>query len=171
MHSPARSSLFAWDVLLGLILAIAGPVVVWYASSAVPLAFLILAAGVWLAIIGICWRRPFLRLAGPLFLYEIIRETRRSRYFLLRLYCYLILFVLTMAGLIWSINGTSLDLSVSEAANVAQLIAVLLLCAHLFLVSLLAPVYVGGAVSEDKERRTLEYLMATELGSNEIVLG
>jgi ABC-type transport system involved in multi-copper enzyme maturation permease subunit len=157
--------------LLGLLLAIAGPVAAWYASNTIPLAFLILAAGVWLAVLGICWRRPFLRFAGPLFLYEIIRETRRSRYFLLRIYCYVMLFVLTMAALMWSISGTRANMTVAEAAGGAQLIAGMLLCAHLILVTLMVPVYVGGAVSEDKERRTLEYLMATELGSNEIVLG
>jgi ABC-type transport system involved in multi-copper enzyme maturation permease subunit len=171
MDSPVKSNRFPWDIVLGLLLALAGPLAAWYLSRTVPLAFLILAAGVWLALVGICWRRPLLRLAGPLFLYEIIRETRRSRYFLLRIYCYLILFVLTMAALVWSINGTSLELSVAEAADVAQTIAVMLLCAHLFLVTFVVPVYVGGAVSEDKERRTLEYLMATELGSNEILLG
>ena len=73
-----------------------------------------------------------------------------------------------MAGLIWSINGTSLELSVSEAARVAQLIAVMLLCAHLFLVSV-APVYVADAVSRIRMQNA-RVSMATELGSNEIVL-
>ncbi len=70
---------------VGLLLAFSGPLFGWFVLRSVPLEFLILVAGVWFAVVGIFWRRPLLTLVGPLFLYEIIRETRRSRYFLLRL--------------------------------------------------------------------------------------
>ncbi len=171
MHGLTKRISSSWDVWLGLLLAIAGPFFGWFVLRTVPLEFLILIAGVWLAVVGICWRRPLLLLVGPLFLYEIIRETRRSRYFLLRLYCYLILIILFLAVAIWSATGTSLLLTTEEAARMAQSIAVLLLGAHLLLVTLIAPVYVGGAIADEKERRTLEFLMATELGRNEILLG
>ena len=168
LDEPRASS---WDVWLGLVLAIAGPVVAWFGWRGLPLEFLLILAGLWLMVTGLCWRRQFLTLLGPLFIYEIIRETRRSRYFLLRVYCYLMVFIIIMAALIWSITGTSLVLTVAEGTRMAQSIAVMLLAAHLILVTLIVPVYVGAAVTEDKERRTLEFLMATELDSKEILLG
>jgi ABC-type transport system involved in multi-copper enzyme maturation permease subunit len=36
---------------------------------------------------------------------------------------------------------------------------------------LLTPAYVAGAIAEEKERKTLEFLLATDLGAGEIVLG
>src|SRR5262249_52424347 len=39
------------------------------------------------------------------------------------------------------------------------------------LVVLLTPAYVAGAIAEDKERRTIEFLFATDLHSREIVFG
>src|SRR5262249_54563592 len=39
------------------------------------------------------------------------------------------------------------------------------------LVSVLTPLMVAGALSEEKERRTLEFMLATDLRSREIILG
>src|SRR5262249_54855100 len=38
-------------------------------------------------------------------------------------------------------------------------------------VLLLTPIYAAGAIAEEKERRTLEFLLATDLSGREIVLG
>src|SRR5207253_2428882 len=44
-------------------------------------------------------------------------------------------------------------------------------CVQMIVVAILTPVTIAGAIAEDKERRTLEFVLATDLRSREIVLG
>ena len=56
------------------------------------------------------------------------------------------------------------------AAQMAQNFFSIFMCVQLALVVLLTPAYVAGAISEEKDRKTMEFMLATDLYNREIVL-
>jgi ABC-type transport system involved in multi-copper enzyme maturation permease subunit len=120
-------------------------------------AALLLSAAVFL-------RRGWLKLFGPVLFYDMIRAARRGRYFLMRfLYAAVLFFVLLSAF------ANARDTAFDEA-SAAEAFFDAFLAVQLIAVSLLTPAYVAGSVTEEKERKTLEYLLATDLRNREIVL-
>jgi ABC-type transport system involved in multi-copper enzyme maturation permease subunit len=128
------------------------------------IAFLLLVA----ASLRTRWQR--VGLVGPVFHAELLRTTRRSRVWLLRVgYLGIVLVVLTLTY--WSWGGkwrapTSADLAyftlgLFYAFLIAQLVALLAL----------APAVTAGAIAEERERGSMTFLLATDLRDHEIVLG
>lgn len=110
-------------------------------------------------------------LLGPVFQAEMVANARRGRYFLMRgLFAGGLLLCLWAAyeGVASGRGGG--QLSVSEAANLAsnffQAFAWLTMIAAL----LVTPAIAAGAIASERERRTIEYLFATDLSNAEIVL-
>jgi ABC-type transport system involved in multi-copper enzyme maturation permease subunit len=110
-------------------------------------------------------------LLGPVFFFDLVRMTRRGRYFLIRtVYGGALLFVLVV---IWW-NQLALyqqSLTVAQTAEFANLFFCWFMIIQFAMVALLTPAYTAGAVAEEKERRTLEFVLATDLRNHEIVLG
>jgi ABC-type transport system involved in multi-copper enzyme maturation permease subunit len=112
--------------------------------------------------------RPF----GPVLVYDLVRAARRSRYFFVRL---LYLFAL-LALLSWFYLAAAGDnafggaVPPKQAAEFATSFFYVFMAAQFLVVTVVTPAYVAGAIAEEKERRTLEYLLATELHDREIVL-
>jgi ABC-type transport system involved in multi-copper enzyme maturation permease subunit len=118
-------------------------------------------------------QRGSLRLFGPVLFYDLIRLARRGRYALLR--CLYALFLLLMLYSVYSSHSMAIvagggRLRASDMASLAESFFSVFMVAQFLAVALLTPVYVAGAVCEEKERRTLEFLLATDLRSREIVL-
>jgi ABC-type transport system involved in multi-copper enzyme maturation permease subunit len=125
---------------------------------------LLVAAALFLA--ALLSRRLWLRLLGPVFACEAVRQSRRGRTIALRgVYAAVllaVLFVVVPPSL--APNRLALDKlahEFSRAFLVAQAAAVLIL----------TPLYVAGAVSDEKETRSLDFLVSAPLGDREIVLG
>jgi ABC-type transport system involved in multi-copper enzyme maturation permease subunit len=59
----------------------------------------------------------------------------------------------------------------AELSKFGREFSIALLCVQALVVFLLTPLFVAGAVQEEIERRTLEFLLATDLRPREIVLG
>jgi ABC-type transport system involved in multi-copper enzyme maturation permease subunit len=120
------------------------------------------------------------RLLGPVLSCELLRCGRRERYVLFRcLYAAVLLGVLGWAYLSWFAGrGDSVRdllwvegvLSPTDLPKFAGRFFTAFLTAQLVVVLLLTPVYVAGAVAEERERRTLEFLLATDLSPGEIVV-
>ncbi len=76
------------------------------------------------------------------------------------------MFILFCVWMDTSLNGTNhrqasfLALKFFEAFMMVQIVAV----------SILTPAFVAGAIAEEKDRKTLEFLLATDLRNREIVL-
>ncbi|QDU55391.1 ABC transporter permease subunit [Aeoliella mucimassa] len=110
-------------------------------------------------------------LLGPVFQTELVANARRRRYYLLRvLFAGMLLFSLWMcyegvAG--WYGNDR---LSIREAANLASGFFVTFAWLSMILTLLVAPAVAAGAIATERERRTIEYLFATDLSNAEIVL-
>ena len=111
------------------------------------------------------------QLFGPVFFYDLVRMTRRGRYFLVRtVYGGALLFLLVV---IWwnqlAFHGEAL--TIAQMAEFANLFFSWFVGVQFGLVALLTPAYTAGAIAEEKERRTLEFVLATDLRDREIVLG
>jgi ABC-type transport system involved in multi-copper enzyme maturation permease subunit len=114
-------------------------------------------------------------------LFELVRTSRRGRFHLLRIVFVLLLFLsLWLAfrhfqGKVLKWPGGSVeavaDARRQELTRFAETFFFAFLGVQFVAVMLLTPVWLGGAVAEEKDRRRLEFLLATGLGDAEIVLG
>jgi hypothetical protein len=121
-------------------------------------------------------RRGWLKLFGPVLFYEGLRASRRGRFFLLRcLYAIGLLLLLLWVHSIWSMeqqfSATTGEQPYKQQAKLAQEFFFAFAVVQFVAVVLLTPAYVAGGIAEEKEKRTLEFLLATDLRGREIVFG
>jgi ABC-type transport system involved in multi-copper enzyme maturation permease subunit len=117
-------------------------------------------------------RVGWLKIFGPVFYYDMVRQSRRGRLLLLRnLYC------LVLCGFFYytayKTMGTYFFVFPADpivAQGITQTYFQWFLAAQLILVALLTPAFVAGSLAEEKERKTLEFLATTDLLNREIVL-
>jgi ABC-type transport system involved in multi-copper enzyme maturation permease subunit len=117
---------------------------------------------------AILLRRGWLKLLGPVLFYDMVCSARRGRYILLRC-VYAGILVLLLFSVFLS-TYTDRLVTPQDVSRRAESYFEMLLFTQLAAVLLLTPVYVAGAIAEEKERRTLEFLLATDLRNREIVL-
>lgn len=129
------------------------------------------AAGLWAAYliaVAVCSRQGWLKLFGPVLFYDMVRTARRSRYVIMRLlYSLLLLGVLFV--MFMNMTHGFRDPRRDSALMAQEFFSVFMLV-QLGMVVLLTPAYVAGAIAEEKDRKTLEFMLATDLNNREIVL-
>ncbi|QVL31043.1 ABC transporter permease subunit [Telmatocola sphagniphila] len=120
-------------------------------------------------------RNGALRLFGPVLAYDMLRIGRRRLNFTLRTsYALLLGFMLawmyyfTTARFAHSADGL---IPPKEQAWIGETVFISFMVIQFVLLALLTPGYVAGAISEEKERKTLEFLLATDLRNREIIFG
>lgn len=121
-----------------------------------------------------------IRILGPVFRHDLVRGTRRGRLVLVRvLYAGCLLAAVLAAPVAWFLNEqrTWTELfwlkftSREEAAGLTSGFFYGFLAVQWLMAFLLTPAYVAGVLTEEKERRTLEFLLATDLRNREIIFG
>lgn len=121
------------------------------------------------------------RLAGPVLFYDLVAMGRRPRFILVRgLYALALLLVLFLVYEYLQSNRaytvvpgariTPSALSRKELARLGQAFFTAFLSVQFLAVLALTPAYTAGAIAEEKDRHTLEFLLATDLGDREILL-
>lgn len=110
-------------------------------------------------------------LPGPVFNFELMATARRNRFYLIRAFYAAILFLI-----LWAVHATWTSETGGElASQMVPWFAFSTFCAitigQEILVLLLTPALVAGVIADEKQRKTLHYLMASQLSSAEIVLG
>jgi ABC-type transport system involved in multi-copper enzyme maturation permease subunit len=124
--------------------------------------------------------RPFLPpLFGPILFYDLVATARRGRQVIVR--CVYIAALLVMLFLLYAEwfgrGGDLINLLSAERIDRNQISAFndsffqKFMAVQYLVIVLLTPGITAGAVAEEKERRTLEYLLATDLHNREIVFG
>jgi ABC-type Na+ efflux pump permease subunit len=114
---------------------------------------------------------------GPLLGWELLRLGRRGTPVAVRvLVAGLLLAVLYVVYQARFPAAELLDnLSVAQVskglAEFAESFGLVFMLAQLGVICLLTPIFVAGSIVEEKDRRTLEFLLATDLTSREIILG
>src|SRR5207248_8227566 len=67
--------------------------------------------------------------------------------------------------------NTGRGMTINKAARFAEIFVFTVIVVQNLTVLLLTPVYVGSAIAEEKERKTLDLLFATQMKDREIILG
>src|SRR5579885_2352905 len=161
-----------WSVwrerLIGLAFLGAGALL-WLLSGRLPA---LPAAVLWAALLlalALVVRQGWLPLLGPVFLYDFIRTTRRGRYAVLRLVyaAALLLLILALYRVQPALDRSLWVASAGGMTRFAENFCYTFLGAQFLTVVALTPAYVAGAVAEEKDRKTLEFLLATDVRDRE----
>jgi ABC-type transport system involved in multi-copper enzyme maturation permease subunit len=137
-------------------------------------------AGLFVLAVALLLRRGWLKLFGPVLFYEMLRTGRQGRYATVRtLYALFLFFAMLLTYVLWwaSTPLPFLDaftkplLPGDGLAEFALVFFVVFMVVQMFAVFVLTPAYLAGAIAEEKDRRTLEALLVTDLLDREIVFG
>jgi ABC-type transport system involved in multi-copper enzyme maturation permease subunit len=163
----------AWQERLGTAGVAAAALLLWLSADQAPAWAKVLGWAALALVLAVFLRRGWLRLFGPVLFYDLVRSARRSRTFLVRTgYLAILLLVLCWMYLAWVPRGrVGEPIPSSQIAEFSLRFFATFMAAQLLLVVVLTPAYTAGAIAEEKERKTLEFILATDLRNREIVLG
>lgn len=168
-------------LLAGGVLLLGGGGALLWAQDAAPAGLqsglgwlILLALAAWMtglvALTGLGW----LKLLGPVLFYDLIQIARRQRYLILRFLVVLILsLVLCLMYGSWALEQQFRrggQASLQEVAEFGESFFLLFMIIQFTLVGVLTPAYTAGAIADEKDRKTFEFLLATDLRNREIVL-
>jgi ABC-type transport system involved in multi-copper enzyme maturation permease subunit len=128
----------------------------------------------WLGTVVALRAAGFFTLFGPVLFYELIRASRRPRYIIIRtLYATALMLLLGWVAFIWYMEGTGSrgHVEAKQMAAFAETFFFVFAVVQGMVVIILTPAYTGGAIADEKDRRTLDFLLATSLNKREIVFG
>ena len=113
---------------------------------------------------------------GPLCYFELVRMARRGRLFALRLVFGLVLLGILAVNYLGHSRSMPLwsspeAFSIAEMARFGQTLFASIMAAQAALVLVLTPALVADAIASERQRKTLDHLLASPLDSREIVLG
>jgi ABC-type transport system involved in multi-copper enzyme maturation permease subunit len=147
----------------------------WWFGDQLGLLPLLALAGLLLPGVAYLLRRGWLKLFGPVVAYELVHTTRRSHFTLYRFYGYFIVITLSLFYVVWALRSPTDEMQATVRARdmpaFAGMFVYTFLALQLLVLGILTPAYIAGALAEEKERGTLEYLLATDLRNREIILG
>jgi ABC-type transport system involved in multi-copper enzyme maturation permease subunit len=110
-------------------------------------------------------------LPGPVFNFELMATARRGRFFLVRsFYATILLVILWAVHSAWTAE-TGGELMASQVKWFALSAFAGIVVGQEILTLALTPALVAGVIADEKQRKTLHYLLASQLTSPEIVLG
>jgi ABC-type transport system involved in multi-copper enzyme maturation permease subunit len=163
---PWPSSRLGWLDLLAVAGVLGGAAGLYQFGNRLPPGQQILLWGLLLAVAAFVGR-----LFGPVLFYDLVRAARRFRYYVIRvLYCLFLLAMLCWMYFTYAAGADLSSLRPDEAARFASSFFYTFMVVQFLVVTVVTPAYVAGALAEEKERKTLEFLLATDLLNREIVL-
>lgn len=137
-----------------------------------------LIAGLLILTVLLLFRRMVVRLGGPMFLYDLFRTGRKGlgigHRFLYGGFLLLALFLLYSAWFPYAEFRQLFDEVRMDPKQMPKFAAAFFgtfLCVQVGAVLLVTPAYVAGSIAEEKQRRTLEFVLTTDLSNREVVLG
>jgi ABC-type transport system involved in multi-copper enzyme maturation permease subunit len=161
----------SWEERLGVTIVLGGAALLVAFGAGRSLAQQAVLWGLLVLALAVLFRRGWLKLFGPVLFYDLVRIGRRTRYILLRsLYAVFLLALLSWIYLIWAVRSEGGTIRASEMAQFAESFFYTFMVVQFLAVALLTPAYTAGAIADEKNRRTLEFLLATDLRNREIVL-
>ncbi|MFL5338906.1 MAG: ABC transporter permease [Gemmataceae bacterium] len=120
-------------------------------------------------------RRVWARLLGPVFVWDTERLARRRTTFVLR-----VVIVTALFAALYSAWPTVREVAASPAGQHVGLevahrfsrdFSEAFLFAQAAVLLFLTPLYLGGVITDEKEKRTLDFLLVTQLRDRDIILG
>jgi ABC-type transport system involved in multi-copper enzyme maturation permease subunit len=108
-------------------------------------------------------------LLGPIFRTELLRTARRGRYYILR-FVYGAILLLFFGSVYAGTFGGAQSATIAAVAMFALETFFTFVIVQLVTVLVLIPPLFGGTIADEKQRKTLHYLMASQLTASEIVV-
>jgi ABC-type Na+ efflux pump permease subunit len=148
----------------------------WYVSDALDRPGQVVLAGLWLVGLGLLLRQFILSLFGPVLAFDVLRVGRKPRQIWFRVaYAVLLAVIFTWIYLAWMTFSLPHDVGSrvtrQQMSRMAESFFYTYVIVQFILVCFLTPASVAGTIAEEKERRTLEFLLATDLRDREILFG
>jgi ABC-type transport system involved in multi-copper enzyme maturation permease subunit len=163
------NSVESWTERIVSVAVIAGAVCLVFFGSPLALWQSLILWAILAITASVLARRGWLKLFGPVLFYDMLCTARRGRYFLVRV-LYAGLLLLVLFSVYTSVAPFARNSARDEAARIAMTFFEMFTVVQMIAVVVLTPAYVAGAVAEEKERKTLEFLLATDLLNREIIL-
>jgi ABC-type Na+ efflux pump permease subunit len=113
-------------------------------------------------------------LPGPVFNVELTTTARRARYYFARFaYGMILLFIIgqSFPWYYYRTSGGPGEVSIQQMARIGQSLFTTFAIVQGFAVLFLTPTLVAGVIADERQRKTLHYLLASRLSSGEIILG
>jgi ABC-type transport system involved in multi-copper enzyme maturation permease subunit len=154
------------------LLLVSAATMIW-GSLALPLVFQTFLGVAVLVALAVLLRRGVARLLGPMFFYDLLCTARRGRQLALRCLYALVLLgaIFTVYANWFGVGSFGQPLPQDQLARFATSFFATFVGTQLLAVLVLTPAFTAGAIAEEKQRRRLDFLLATDLRSHEIVLG
>jgi ABC-type transport system involved in multi-copper enzyme maturation permease subunit len=161
----------SWEERIGFVAILASAVALGWVRDRLSLSQEVVLWAALIVALAVLFRRGWLRLCGPMLFYDLVRVARRRRYFFLRcLYVLLLSLLLGWVYLLWYLDRDVHRLKPNEMADFAESFFYTFMAVQFIVVAVLTPAYTAGAIADEKQRKTLEFLLATDLRNREIVL-
>jgi ABC-type transport system involved in multi-copper enzyme maturation permease subunit len=108
---------------------------------------------------------------GPVFNFEILRSSRRARFYVMRAaYAAMLLLVFWMLYADRTYTDEK-EVTVNDMSRFAAFCFCSVAVAQILVVLTLTPALVAGVIADEKQRKTLHYLLTSRLSGPEIVVG
>jgi ABC-type transport system involved in multi-copper enzyme maturation permease subunit len=159
-------------IAVGFWLAIG--LITWFVAGDLDRPAQVILAGLWVVGIGLLVRQFLRSLFGPVLAYDVFRVGRKPRQIWFRIaYVVGLAVILGWVYLNWYWNARYRGGVVRPAnlSRLAEMFFTTYMIIQFILVCVLTPSAVAGAIADEKERRTLEFLLATDLRDREILFG
>jgi ABC-type transport system involved in multi-copper enzyme maturation permease subunit len=135
----------------------------------------VVLAGLWVIGLGLLLRQFLLSLFGPVLAYDVLRVGRKSRHIWARVaYACVLALVFAWIYFAWlsfaRYRGGG-QIRPKDMAKLAETYFAAYMVVQFIMVAILTPASVAGSIADEKERRTLEFLLATDLRDREILFG
>jgi ABC-type transport system involved in multi-copper enzyme maturation permease subunit len=163
----------AWRERLGLFGTVIAALALWWMADSAPLWLQALSWAALALMLAFFSRRGWVKFFGPVLFYDLVRNARRTRFFAYRMtYLCVLFFLLCWIYLRWKGHYVLAEAITSrEAAELSLLFFNTFMAVQLLFVVVLTPAFTASAVAEEKERKTIEFILATDLRNREIVFG
>jgi ABC-type transport system involved in multi-copper enzyme maturation permease subunit len=111
------------------------------------------------------------RVFGPILPYDLVTSSRRGRWYVLRFLLTGVMFVVFWQASSRFEDAMHWSSRENAKSQFAEAFYVSFASIHLTAALLLAAAFLGGAIADERRRRILDFMFATDLTSREIILG
>jgi ABC-type transport system involved in multi-copper enzyme maturation permease subunit len=165
----------AWLERLSVLGVVVAAVALIAFAAGIPFGFQVVAWAALVVVAAVLFRRGLLKAFGPILWFDLVRTGRRTRTYLIRTAYLLILFaVIAWMYYLFTVQHSyysSSELGQGEIARFGQRVFWTFAAFQFCLLVVLTPAYTAGAIAEERQRKTLPFILATDLRNHEIVLG
>lgn len=163
-----------WPLRIAVAVWLAVGVGAWFVADYLNRPAQVILAALWVVGFGLLLRQFLLSLIGPVLAYDVLRVGRKPRQIWFRVgYAAFLAFLFTWIYLAWMQLTPEVGARAPRhaMARMAESYFYTYVIVQFLFVCVLTPASVAGAIADEKERRTLEFLLATDLRDREILFG